>query len=83
MFTVGIYKDVLASGKWPVVGHADPNNPEDDWPPAYCVRDKITGRTSLYQKGVMRPASEEECKGLETAAVWDAHHIVERILSSS
>jgi hypothetical protein len=83
MFVVGVYDDVLASGRWPVVGHADFSNPEDEWPPPYCITDKITGRMSLYHKGQTRPASEAECRGREPAAVWDAHHIVERILKAN
>ena len=83
MFVVGVYEDVFASGKWPVVGHADFGNPEDEWPPPYCVKDKITGRMSRYHKGQLWPASEDECRGLEPAAVWDAHHVVERILKGN
>jgi hypothetical protein len=29
--------------------------------------------------GVERPATLEECEGLERAAVWDSEHVVERI----
>lgn len=82
LFVVGVYEDVLASGKWPVVDHAPFQHPKEEWPPAYSVKDPITGRMSLYHKGQMRPASEDECRGLEPATVWDAHHIVERILRS-
>jgi hypothetical protein len=77
-FVVGVYDDVLKSSS--VVGHDPSRDPEEDWPPPYCVRDVISGETKLYHKGVMRPARTEECEGLEPAAVWDLHHIIDRLM---
>ena len=28
----------------------------------------------------MRPATLAECQGLEQAAVWDLHHLVDRLM---
>lgn len=81
LFTVGIYDDALK--KLPIVGHDPSQNPEEDWPPPNSVTDMITGRTSIYHHGEIRPAEPDACEGLEPAAVWDLHHIVERIESSS
>ncbi len=81
LFTVGIYEDALK--KLPVVGHDPSQSHDDDWPPPHCVTDKITGRKSIYHHGEMTPADPEACEGLEPAAVWDLHHIVERIESSN
>lgn len=77
-FTVGVYDEVLKSSQ--VVGHDPSRDPEEDWPPPYCVRDAISGDVKLYQKGVMRPATAEEFEGLEPAAVWDLHHLVDRLM---
>jgi hypothetical protein len=78
-FVVGVYRDVLTSGQWPVVLRQPFPNEEDAWPPPNVVRDVISGKVSIYYKGVMRPASSEEAEGLEPAAVWDKEHILERI----
>ena len=78
-FVVGVYTDVLTSGEWPRVLRKPIPNEESAWPPPYVVRDVISGKVSIYHQGVMRPASSEECQGLEPAAIWDKEHILERI----
>lgn len=78
-FVVAVYDDVLESDKAPVVGHDPSQSAEDEWPPPYCVRDPITRRLKLYHKGDMRAATEEECLGVEPAAVWDLHHLIDRL----
>ncbi len=81
-FVVGIYDAVLRSGTWPVVGQRDFADPEDAWPPPYFMRDILSGAMSIYHHGKQRPASADECNGLEQAAVWDRHHIVSRIMGA-
>ena len=80
-FVVGVYDDVVKSKKCPVVGHDPSQAIDDEWPPPYCVRDPITGRVQLYHKGVMRPATNDECRGREPAAAWDYHHLVDRLMA--
>lgn len=80
MFIVGMYEDVLTSGKCPIVGFDGFEDEQSQWPPPNFIKDKISGKYSIYYKGEIRRASEEECKGLEEAAVWDLHHIVDRIM---
>jgi hypothetical protein len=79
-FVVGVYKDVLRSDAVPIVGHDPSRDAEDDWPPPYSVRNHVTGRVSLYHHGVMRPAQEDEVRGLEPAAVWALNHLVDRLM---
>jgi len=31
----------------------------------------------------MRPSTEAEVEGLEIAAVWEKHHVIERLLRSA
>lgn len=83
MFHVGIYEDVIRSGEFPVVGRDPFDDPESEWPPPNYIKDKISGEYSIYHKGEIREASESECKGLEEAAVWHSHHIVDRIMQNS
>lgn len=79
-FIVGVYDDVLKSGSWPVVENRPFKNEEDAWPPPSCVIDKLSGGYSIYYKGEMNRASKQECDGLEIAAVWEAEHIIDRIM---
>jgi immunity protein 26 of polymorphic toxin system len=83
MFFVGMYEDILTSGKVPIVGRDRFENEEAAWPPPYSVKDSITGAYRLYHKGKMRPSSKEEAGHLEPAAVWDLHHITDRIMAET
>jgi hypothetical protein len=80
-FIVGMYRDVLESGKVKIVGH-DPF-PSDDaaWAPPRYIYDIIAEGYDIYHHGKSRPAKGEEWKGLEQAAVWDYDDIVKRILA--
>ncbi len=79
-FNVGVYKDVLDSGKCAVVGEDPFSVDEDSWPPPHCIVDPISGEYSIYHHGEIRPALPEECQGLEIAAVWELEHIIDRIM---
>lgn len=79
-FIVGVYEDVLKSGDWPVVDNRPFANEEEAWPPPNCIIDSISGGYSIYYKGQITKSTKEECEGLEEAAVWDKHHIIDRIM---
>lgn len=79
-FVVGVYEDVLKSSSIPVVGHDPSQDPDDEWPPPYCVRDSLTGGVEIYHLGVIRSPEPNEWVDLEPAAVWDLHHIIDRIM---
>ena len=79
-FFVGVYKDLLQDGEWPVVANRKFASEEDTWPPPKCVIDAITKIGSLYYKGEIRPCSYEECKDLEIVAAWDRNHVVDRLM---
>ncbi len=34
---------------------------------------------SLYENGVIRPATREQCLGLERASVWEPEHVEDRL----
>ena len=82
-FVVGIYDDVLRSDDVPVVGHDPSLDPDDEWPPPMSVTDPITRSVRVYERGIIRPARYEELSGLEPAAVWDLHHVIERLMPPS
>jgi hypothetical protein len=76
-FTVGVYEDVIRSAE--VVGHDPSAGEAEDWPPPSFVQDPIEGRVQIYERGQLRDATPDECVGLERAAVWDRHHLIERL----
>lgn len=81
-FFVGVYKDVLQDGVWPVVGNRKFESEEEAWPPPMVVIDAITKIGSMYYKGEINPCSYEECKDLEVVAVWDRHHVVDWLMGN-
>ncbi|KEZ48578.1 Imm26 family immunity protein [Metabacillus indicus] len=82
-FIVGVYQDILKSGKWPLVAFKEFPSEDAAWPPKMCVIDTISNTYSIYFKGEFYPATHEECKNLELAAAWDEEHIIDRILGSN
>lgn len=79
-FFVGVYKDLLQDGVWPVVENRKFDSPEDAWAPPQCVVDAITQIGSLYYKGKIIQCTYDECKDLEIVAAWDRNHIIDRIM---
>ena len=79
-FIVGVYEDVLKSGNWLFVENRPFASEEDAWPPPAFICDSLSGEFSLYHKGVITPSTKKQCWGLERAAVWDAEHVVDRIM---
>ena len=82
-FVVGLYGDVLGNGGWSIIGHEPFETADAEWPPPNSIQDPISGEYSRYHKGVITPASETECRGLEPAAVWHADHIIRRIIDNN
>lgn len=80
MFNVGMYEDILKSGKWKIIGQDEFEETESRFPPPSYIKDPISGDYSIYHKGEIRHATEQDVAGMEKTAVWDAHHIVERIM---
>lgn len=81
-FFVGVYKDLLQDGIWPVVANRGFASDEESWPPPQCVVDAITTIGSIYYKGEIIPCSYEECKDLEIVSAWDRNHVIDRIMGN-
>jgi hypothetical protein len=79
-FFVGIYEHILKKRIWKVIAQDLFGVDEDQWPPPNSIIDPITGECEIYHRGKIRPATRADCEGLEPAAVWDAPHVVDRIL---
>jgi hypothetical protein len=79
-FVVGVYDDALR--QWPVVGHDPPRDGEDVWaPPSYIENIRALGTFQIYHKGVLRPASKDEVRGLDAQGVYDHNHVIDRLVT--
>ena len=81
-FNVGLYADVLEQRTWPIIGRDEFSDTESPWPPPKYVKDLITSEYQIYHHGELRKAVETEVVGLEETAVWDADHVIKRIMSA-
>ncbi|TKD44653.1 hypothetical protein [Azotobacter chroococcum] len=77
-FRVLTFKDTPNRYGWVKLGNV-PVPPEFCSSQYYAKKDPINGKLSIYFEGEERAATEEELKGLETAAVWAHPHIIERL----
>lgn len=83
-FRLMVMNHAVTQGRWPVVARA-PVPDHLQTPPPFCRQDEITGRLSIYHEiEVLAPhyergATLDECRGLETAAVWEPEHVEDRI----
>jgi len=79
LFLVAVMNYAVTSGRWAIVGTA----PLDDSllnPPPRFIQDALRKDLfRIYDKGQIRPATKEECIGLEPAAVWDPEHVEDRL----
>ena len=80
LWTLTVMKSALKSGRWTVVDYR-PLEPELLAPVCYFIKDRISGRFSVYRSsdGSTRESDFEECNGLEAAAVWEAEHVEDRL----
>ncbi len=81
LFTVVVHKSVLT--KWEVIGKKPLEERMKD--PFFQFWQDIGNFRNcriLDNKGNTRPATPEECKGLERWAVWEAEHVEQRLLDT-
>jgi hypothetical protein len=83
-FRLMVMNHAITQGRWPVVGRI-PVPDALKIPPPFCKQDEITGRLSIYHEveplapHYERHGTLEECRSLETAAVWDPEHVEDRL----
>lgn len=81
-FFVSVYNDVLTDGEWPKVGYMPFSEGEDIIGPKTYIYDNVADRYEIYYDGVITIVPKEECLGLEVTAVWDRHHVVDRLMGN-
>lgn len=81
-FTVGVYADVLNNERVTKVGHDPAGADEEDlWPPPASITDDFTGKVCIYHRGqIIEVEDPVSARDLEPAAVWDLHHLEDRLL---
>jgi hypothetical protein len=83
-FRLMVMNHAVTQGRWPVVARISVPDPLKT-PPPFCNQDGATGRLFIYHEieplapHYERDATPEECRGLETAAVWDPEHVEDRL----
>jgi hypothetical protein len=81
-YVIGFNRGAVESGEWPIVDHRPFPDEESAWPPPTYIKDVISGKYEIYHKGQIYPSTEKRCKGLERTAVWNANHIIDRLMGS-
>src|SRR5687768_388149 len=79
LFIVSVY-DRGVSRNWPAVGKAPAGTPAIEVP-EFFMQDMFNPQSCkiIDVEGNMRPATPQECAGLERAAVWETEHIADRL----
>ena len=78
LFFVAVMNHAITEGRWTIIGHV----PVDDGlqaPPKFIQDALDSNKFRIYKDGQMRPATRQECIGLECAAVWEPEHVEERL----
>jgi hypothetical protein len=78
LFYVAVMNRAIKEKRWPVVGH----KALEEWsqsPPRF-IQDALNKKKfEIYELGRIRPATRQECLGLEREAVWEPEQVEERI----
>ena len=79
-FVLFVMNSAIIDGDWSVLGNI-PLSADLLQEPLFFKKDSITGALSTYRDstGEETPATREQCKGLECAAVWEPNHIADRL----
>lgn len=77
-FTVCCYNNCFK--EWTYVENRPFVNDDEAKPPLYQMKDIFTGEYQISNCGNIRPATKEECAGLEVCAVWAHIHLVKRLM---
>lgn len=80
LFALTVYKNVFTTGRWRAVGTVDPEE-HAAAAPAKFMQDLGDPRKCKIVDADFntRPATPDECVGLERVAVWAGEHIEERL----
>jgi hypothetical protein len=79
LFQIAVMKHAVTRGRWRIIGQV-PLTAIEAEPLAKFIQDPIRPEQfQIYEHGEIRPATRDECTGLERAAVWEPEGVEERI----
>jgi hypothetical protein len=79
LFRVAANHDAILDGRWRKVGKG-PLAPEHSKPVPRFIQDPLASeKFEIYLGGDIRPATRDDCAGLDRCAVWAVPHIEDRI----
>ena len=76
LFRIWVHKSAVK--EWVKIGNKKLSSELEEEVPRY-KQDPINGKLSIYKGGAEMPATIEEIRGLECAAVWEGNHISGRL----
>ena len=81
LFFLGVYDDVITKGRWLKIGKLPVRESFQSVPNKFTQDQLDPSKFELYitDTGEMKPATRDECEGLEYAAVWEADHVEDRL----
>jgi len=81
LFILCVYNDIITQGHWLKVGKLPIREELQILPMKYIYHKFDKSQFELYNTntGEITPSTKEECRGLERCAVWDKHHIEDRL----
>jgi Immunity protein 26 len=79
LFQVPVMNKAVKSGRWRIVGNVPLDSTLLDPAPRFIQDALKKDRLQIYHRGRIRPATKEECTGLEREAVWDPTHVEDRL----
>jgi hypothetical protein len=79
LFSIAVMNHAVTRGRWKIIGHLPLDEALLVARPQFMQDILKPESFSIYERGKIRPATKEECIGLECAAVWDPAHAEDRI----
>jgi len=78
LFRIWVMKYAIGKNGWQIIGQLSLTDDmkQEPW---FFKKDAITGKLTKYRHPEEVPASPEECRRLECAAVWDPSHVESRL----
>ena len=79
LFRLAVMRYAITTGIWTIIGYVDSDPELSKWVNQYKI-DSITEKLTIWKAdGSEIPATWDECKNLECAAVWEPEHVEERL----
>lgn len=77
---IAVDKSVLTQGEWPKIGNI-PLEKNLQTSPLKYIKEAGEEKYQIYDNGIIRPSTREECIGLELVASWSKSNVEERLQS--